>query len=163
MPVFSVFGPEGRTSENCHLLKDWGKLYAWSEATLIMPVVKPQPPPQPAPSSSFAMEEMKLWSCLSGKRFLRCLPWDGCWQPLISVTMEISPSPPVSPPPAVCQSVLFAKIAAAVHPPPFLSLHNYSSLNLLSGLQMPALPVRVQIILRMRSMPERVWACGSVV
>lgn len=107
---------------------------------------------------------MKLWSRLSGKRFLRCLPWDGCWQPLISVTMEISPSP--SPPPAVCQSALFAKIAAAVHPPlPFYLSTTTSSLNLLSGVQMPCrvLPVWVQIILQMTNMPERERAGGSVV
>lgn len=60
-----------------------------------MPVIK-APPPTPPPPSSFAVEEMKLWSLLSGKRFLRCLSWDGCWQPLISVTMEISPPPSVS-------------------------------------------------------------------
>lgn len=71
MSLFWVFGLKGRTSENCRSLKDLGKLYARSEATLIMPVVKLLPP--------FAMEEMKLWSHLSGKRFLRCLSWDGCW------------------------------------------------------------------------------------
>lgn len=114
--------PGGTNIRELSLSQRQENFYVWSEATLIMPVVKPQPPPQPTPPLPLPWRRWNSDLVYPGKGSSDVCR-DGCWQLLISVTMEISPSP--SPPPAVCQSALFAKIAAAaaaVHPPPSPSI-----------------------------------------
>lgn len=128
-----------------------------------MPVVKPQPPPQPTPplplpwwrwnsdlvypgkGSSDVCHEIAAgsrWSLWPWKSARRCLP-------LL---------------PSVSQPSLPKVLLLCILLPFYLSTTT-SSLNLLSGVQMPCrgLPVRVQIVLQMMNMPKWERAGGSCI